>query len=514
MKNKTLSSRLAFGFGLCVILSILLATYAALRMNSLAVAVNEVATNRLIKISQLQQLRNNLNAQGHQVRNILISRDQTFRDGELKKAQNIKNLNKQIIDSLIGTISPQSARDLIGSVSDLIGPFNDALDKTVALAYKGDIDAANKQLIGEMRDRQMPLFKAVDDSLLLQMDLSENLSKQSTDKAASGVHSMIELTLAIALVSGFAGWLITRDLVRSLGAEPDELRQAAHNCATGNLIPVRGADTAPLGSVLASLGTMQTSLLQIVSQVRQGSESVSNASSEIVQGNADLSARTENQASALQEAAASMEELGSTVKQNADNALKASQLSQSASGIAIKGGVVVSKVVEAMKEINESSKKISDIISLIDGIAFQTNILSLNAAVEAARAGPQGRGFAVVAGEVRSLAKRSAEAASEIKALITVSVSRVEQGSALVDEAGTTMQEVVSSIKTVTHLMSEISTASNEQSSSVSQVGQAVVQIDRATHQNATLVDQMAAAANSLEGQAKQLVEVVSVFKT
>jgi methyl-accepting chemotaxis protein len=237
------------------------------------------------------------------------------------------------------------------------------------------------------------------------------------------------------------------------------------------------------------------------------------ASTEIAQGNHDLSGRTESQASALEQTAASMEELGSTVRQNADNARQANTLAQSASSVAVQGGEVVGQVVDNMKAIHTSSQKISDIISVIDGIAFQTNILALNAAVEAARAGEQGRGFAVVAGEVRLLAGRSAEAAKEIKTLISDSVNRVEQGSALVDRARSTMQEVVQSIRHVTDIVAEISAASSEQSSAVGQVSEAVTQMDQNTQQNAAMVEQIASAASGLKNQAGDLVQTVAAFK-
>jgi len=291
-------------------------------------------------------------------------------------------------------------------------------------------------------------------------------------------------------------------------AQADEL--AALNL-TGNHSGDQGNDE--VGEFVAALDRMRNEMSHVVSTVRRNSDSVATASSQIAQGNQDLSGRTEQQASSLQQTASSMEQLGSTVRQNADNARQANQLAQGASSVAARGGEVVSQVVDTMKGINDSSRKIADIISVIDGIAFQTNILALNAAVEAARAGEQGRGFAVVAGEVRNLAQRSAEAAKEIKSLISTSVDRVEQGTELVDQAGSTMQEIVASIKRVSDIIGEISAASAEQSSGVAQVGNAVSQMDQATQQNAALVEESAAAAESLKQQAQQLVQAVSVFK-
>jgi methyl-accepting chemotaxis protein len=301
--------------------------------------------------------------------------------------------------------------------------------------------------------------------------------------------------------------------VRSITVPVRQAVDVARSVADGHLqayIPVQGSNE--LGQLMQSLSDMNSALTQVVSNVREGSDGVATASAEIAQGNHDLSARTESQASALQQTAASMDQLGSAVQQNAESARQANQLALNASSVAVQGGEVVGRVVETMKGINDSSRRISDIISVIDGIAFQTNILALNAAVEAARAGEQGRGFAVVASEVRSLAGRSAEAAKEITALINASVQRVEQGTALVDQAGATMTEVVGAIKRVTDIMGEISAATAEQSLGVAQVGEAVSQMDQTTQQNAALVEEMAAAASSLNSQAQDLVQTVNVF--
>ena len=343
-------------------------------------------------------------------------------------------------------------------------------------------------------------------------------SKANLEASAAAYESQRNILLALSCFAVFAaaalGLFITSRIFRALGAEPADLSIAAQQVAQGDLREIAGASHAPQGSVLASMGVMQHQLLSLIGQVRSSADSIASASAEIAQGNNDLSSRTENQASALEETAASMEELNSTVKQNAQNASEANALADSASTVARRGGEVVVQVVETMKGINDSSRKIADIIGVIDGIAFQTNILALNAAVEAARAGEQGRGFAVVASEVRSLAGRSADAAKEIKSLISASVERVEQGSALVDRAGATMTEVVDSIKRVADIVGEISAASSEQSIGVAQVGEAVTQLDQATQQNAALVEESAAAAESMKFQAEQLVQAVAVFRT
>ena len=314
---------------------------------------------------------------------------------------------------------------------------------------------------------------------------------------------------ALAVSLGF-GILIARGITRQLC----EAVGVAQRVAAGDLTSVvEVTSTDETGQLLQALKGMNDSLKKIVSEVRASSDSISTGTQQIATGNADLSQRTEEQASSLEETASSMEELTATVKQNAENARQANQLAAGASDVAVKGGAVVGQVVTTMSMINESSKKIVDIISVIDGIAFQTNILALNAAVEAARAGEQGRGFAVVATEVRTLAQRSAAAAKEIKSLIDDSVHKVEDGARLVDQAGKTMDEVVNSVKRVTDIMAEISAASQEQSAGIEQVNQAVTQMDDVTQQNAALVEEAAAAAESLQEQSQNLVQAVAIFK-
>jgi methyl-accepting chemotaxis protein-1 (serine sensor receptor) len=332
--------------------------------------------------------------------------------------------------------------------------------------------------------------------------------------AAAGARRATLLSAVLMLVVcavGIAGaFLFSRTITRPLARAVAATRAVA----AGDLqqaIDVTGRDE--VADLLRALQDMQTSLSVVVTDVRQNSEHVATASAQIAAGNNDLSARTEQQASALQQAAASMEQLSVTVRQNAASAQQANQLAMGASTVAISGGETVNGVISTMKGINESSRKIVEIIGVIDGIAFQTNILALNAAVEAARAGEQGRGFAVVASEVRSLAQRSADAAKQIKTLISTSVERVEAGTALVDRAGVTMTEIVASIERVTAIMGEISAATSEQSTGVSQVGEAVAQMDKATQQNSALVEESAAAAESLKGQAQSLVQAVAVFR-
>jgi methyl-accepting chemotaxis protein len=363
---------------------------------------------------------------------------------------------------------------------------------------------------------ETPAWRQLREKLVTEISSGRELALSAQQATRQRADRMISIAVGLAIVAALASMalvvLMRRTVQRELGGDPADVRRSLQQLANGDLTSAGGQVAAPEG-VMAELLRTRHKLRDLVAHVQKSAGSISISTQEIASGNNDLSARTEQQAAALEETAASMEQLGSTVRQNADNARQANQMAVKASTVAVLGGNVVAEVVETMKGINSSSNKIADIIGVIDGIAFQTNILALNAAVEAARAGEQGRGFAVVASEVRSLAGRSAEAAREIKGLITASVERVEQGTVLVDKAGATMTEVVSAIRKVTDIMGEISSASSEQSAGVGQVGEAVTQMDHATQQNAALVEEMAAAASSLNSQARELVNAVAVFK-
>ncbi|MDY7576759.1 methyl-accepting chemotaxis protein [Herbaspirillum sp. RTI4] len=382
-------------------------------------------------------------------------------------------------------------------------------DKVIFASKSGEKDAAE-----ELMMQNQPIIIGLYNALIAHIKYNEALGKKSAAEAASTMEhaNWISIAISLTVILGVAimGLLLSRRIVSSL----IEAIHIADKVATGDLtqrIDIRSNDE--IGKLLQALKKMNDNLVKIVTEVQSGTDTISTASGEIAMGNLDFSARTEEQAGSLEETASAMEQITSTVKQNADNARQASQMAVNASETAIRGGLVVHEVINTMNAINASSNKIVDIISVIDGIAFQTNILALNAAVEAARAGEQGRGFAVVASEVRSLAQRSAAAAKEIKTLISDSVDKAEQGGRLVEQAGTTMEEVVANVKRVTDIVGEISAASQEQSTGIEEVNRAITQMDEVTQQNAALVEEAAAASQSLQDQARTLSNVVGVFK-
>jgi len=385
--------------------------------------------------------------------------------------------------------------------------YRAAIKKAVEMKTSGaSIEEIDKAIKGADKE----ISKAFDELTKVAQEETGATAQSISSTAVSSKREITIIGVVVAMLSMLFAWLTAGSIVRPL----EEAVTVAGAVAKGDLtqhIEVKSTDE--VGQLLQALKDMNDSLAGIVTEVRGTTDSITTSSQEIAQGNADLSQRTEEQASSLEETASSMEELTSTVRQNAENAKQANQLANNASDIAVKGGKVVGEVVETMASISTSSKKIVDIISVIEGIAFQTNILALNAAVEAARAGEQGRGFAVVAGEVRNLAQRSAAAAKEIKTLIDDSVSKVDSGSRQVDQAGATMNEIVQAVKRVTDIMSEIAAASNEQSAGIEQVNQAITQMDEVTQQNAALVEEAAAAAEAMQEQAEVLMHAVSVFK-
>src|SRR5450830_457225 len=451
------------------------------------------------------------------VRNMVLATNQA--DLAREKAAAIMS-HEEVEKSLAKLNSMVSKNDIPQNVKAVVAEITKLEQLYVPVAL-GIVDLASQnkreEAIAKIINECIPLLRSLIEKIKSYGNLIDTRSQETLANAEEHYETQRNLLIVVCVLAflsaAVAGTLITISLSKALGAEPNTLSEIAQRVSEGNLSAVAGSEGAPEGSVLASLNRMQKNLVGIVSKVRESSSSIATGAAEIASGNLDLSSRTEAQAGSLEETASAMEELTSTVKQNADNARQANLLAASASEVAIQGGAVVNQVVSTMDAINTSSRKIVDIISVIDGIAFQTNILALNAAVEAARAGEQGRGFAVVASEVRSLAQRSAAAAKEIKVLIGDSVANVEEGSKLVAQAGATMEQVVSSVRRVTDVVSEISAASAEQSDGIEQVNQAITQMDEVTQQNAALVEEAAAASKSLQEQAQQLEQAVSVFK-
>jgi methyl-accepting chemotaxis protein len=509
MNNLKISTRLLMLIGIMSALLVAIGAIGLFGISKSNDAMETIYADRTVPMGQVANINRLLLRNRLAIVNSLTFQDEIERNvAEIDT--NIATIGKVWDAYMATTLTPDEAVLAKKFAEDRSKFVNEGLKPAAAALQAKDIEGAKRIVVDKVRPLYEPVRAGIDALMQLQLDVA----KQEYDAAEARYNTIRMVSMGSILAGVLFAVIFGMVLVRAISNALNEAIEVAEAVAHGDLShQFHPEGTNEVAKLMHALKAMQESLIKVVSSVRQGSESVSTASAEIASGNHDLSARTESQASALEETAASMEELSSTVKQNADNARQANQLAQSASTVAVRGGEVVAQVVDTMKGINDSSKKISDIISVIDGIAFQTNILALNAAVEAARAGEQGRGFAVVASEVRSLAGRSADAAKEIKTLINASVERVEQGTILVDQAGTTMTEVVGSIRRVTDIMGEISAASNEQSQGVAQIGEAVQQMDQVTQQNAALVEEMAAAASSLKSQAQDLVGTVAVFK-
>ncbi|HEY0488138.1 MAG TPA: methyl-accepting chemotaxis protein [Telluria sp.] len=514
----SIRARLALGFGGVFVLMIILGALASARVNNIDTSLARINDVNNVKQRYAINFRGSVHDRAIALRDVVLSADA----GATKPHTDlIKKLEQNYTDSA-GPLDAmfKDRTDISDEEKAALAGIKESERKTQPLVARViELRLADNvpEATALLSTQAAPAFVEWLASINRLIDLEEKMNKAEAGYAselASSFQLWMLALCAIAIAMGLAAaWYISRGLLRQLGGEPGYAAAIAGSIASGDLavnIDTRHGDNS---SLLFAMKGMRDSLVDIVAQVRTGTNAIATASTEIAAGNIDLSGRTEAQAGTLEETASSMEELTGTVRQNADNARQANLLAVSASEVAVKGGAVVSQVVDTMASINESSKKIVDIIGVIDGIAFQTNILALNAAVEAARAGEQGRGFAVVATEVRNLAQRSAAAAHEIKALIGSSVERVEVGARLVDEAGTTMEEIVTSVKRVTDIMTEISLASQEQTAGIEQVNQAIGHMDEATQRNAALVEQATAAAASLQDEARALEQVVSIFK-
>jgi len=508
--NITISRRLALGFGLLMLLMVAMAGTGISQLAHLNVQMKDVLHQKYPNTVMAGDITDQLNLVARSVRNVLL----------LKDAQQIKSENDRIVGAektiqqqlarLDKQLTDAPSRTLLANLLIAQKNYLEKRDKVLTLVASGNKETAIDLLISDVRPVQSAYMGAVDKLIEQQNRLMQEAGETVEQTYGSASNLLIGMASAGLLLAAAIAYTITRSITIPL----NRAVLIAQTVAAGDLtshIEASGKDET--AQLLNALKTMNGNLQVIVSQVRQGTDTIATASTEIANGNLDLSSRTEQQAGSLEETASAMEELTSTVKQNADHARAANQLATSASAVATQGGNVVGQVVDTMESISASSKKIVDIISVIDGIAFQTNILALNAAVEAARAGEQGRGFAVVASEVRSLAQRSATAAKEIKQLINDSVEKVDNGSKLVEQAGATMEEVVTSVKRVSDIVGEISSAGKEQSNGIEQINQAILAMDQTTQQNAALVEQAAAAAQSLQDQAAQLSKVVGVFK-
>jgi methyl-accepting chemotaxis protein len=511
IRNLKIGARLGLAFSLVLVLTIGLTVIGALRLQQVVSASADMDT-----AIHKARLADKWLANSRVNRALIDARLRAIDAADLRATTEKMKANSaeigRIQKELETLVVLPAGKALLAEIGERRKAYVAARDEVFALEDGGKTERAEILRLAE--EKMSPMLATYDDAVVRLSARQTRMFDDSGDYvealAASGRMLLTGVGLLAVVLGGALAWWLGRSITVPL-------RNAlvlANAVAKGDLstrVDVKSADE--LGELMAALNTMTGNLNHLVTQVRSGADSISTAAGEVAAGNLDLSSRTEQQAGSLEESASALEELTGTVAQNADNALKGSELASSASSVAARGGAVVEQVVTTMGEINDASKKIVEIISVIDGIAFQTNILALNAAVEAARAGEQGRGFAVVAGEVRTLAQRSATAAKEIKVLIDASVAKVGDGSRLVGEAGATMQDVVASVQRVSDIMTEISAASREQSIGIEQVNGAIAEMDQVTQQNAALVEEAAAATESMQEQAHNLAQAVSVFK-
>ena len=508
--NIKIGARLGLAFAAICAMLIVITVLSITMLAKVNDGTVKIVNDRMPKIATANELQSDINDIAIAVRNMMLSENPADREKQFGVMMEQRREGAVHLDTLNRTLRLPRARELVVQMIDTDTLYLKRQDELVKLINNGTPEQARVFLTDTMRPVLAEYKRLIGEQFKFQTETVAIAKAEAGETYSNTRQLIIGLSVAILAASAALAYWITISITGRLA----QAVTVASTVAAGDLtsqIDVEGSDE--VGQLLGALKSMNTALAATVGSVRSGTETISTAASQIAAGNLDLSARTEQQASSLEETASSMEELTSTVKQNADNARQANVLAQSASEVALRGGAVVSEVVDTMASINASSRKIVDIIAVIDGIAFQTNILALNAAVEAARAGEQGRGFAVVASEVRNLAQRSAAAAKEIKMLITDSVDKVDAGGKLVDQAGLTMTEIVESITRVTDIMSEIASASMEQTLGIEQINSAISQMDEVTQQNAALVEEAAAAAASMQEQSATLEEVVSIFK-
>ncbi|MBU9836515.1 HAMP domain-containing protein (plasmid) [Rahnella aquatilis] len=511
INSMRVGARLGTAFGLIILLLVIVSAIAITKISNINSSIDQIVSDRYVKVRLAFDVRDGVNDQIKYLRGIVI--DTKNPEQNKKRYVQLDDTVKQTnvaMDKIAAIQTTMTGKQKIKALQEAGQTFETAKEQLIALARAGDMEGATEFVLRKLTISQNAYL---DLATAFANSQDQQLQAEGKTALADGA-TAIQLTLifsALAILMAAAlGYFLTRSITRPLHTAV----KVAENVAAGDLttqIQVTSQDET--GQLMQGLKNMNENLLRIVTEVRAGTNAITSASGEIAAGNLDLSSRTEQQASSLEETASAMEQMTATVKQNADNARQANQLAAQASRVAVQGGVVVGEVVNTMEGINISSRKIVDIIAVIDGIAFQTNILALNAAVEAARAGEQGRGFAVVASEVRNLAQRSASAAKEIKVLIDDSVAKVDNGTQLVAKAGATMAEVVSSVKNVTDIVGEIAIASNEQSTGIEEINKAINQMDEVTQQNAALVQEASSAAHSLNEQAERLSQAISIFK-